>query len=60
MSAIEKYPTLLSTEAAGEYQPKTPFGRRLWEIRQRVLGSGAPVLNWKDLELEIAERRGKR
>jgi hypothetical protein len=41
-----------------EFQPRTPLGRELWEIRQRVLESGEPLLDWEGLEREIAERRG--
>jgi hypothetical protein len=39
---------------------KTALGRRLWSLRQQVLRSGAPLLDWEDLEREIAERRGER
>jgi hypothetical protein len=41
-----------------KFQPKTPLGRRLWELRQQIVASGEPMLDWKDLEREIAERRG--
>jgi hypothetical protein len=40
------------------FQPKTPLGRRLWELRKRIVASGEPLLDWDDLEREIAERRG--
>ncbi|MFY9819846.1 MAG: hypothetical protein WAM82_00585 [Thermoanaerobaculia bacterium] len=41
-----------------DFQPKTPLGRRLWELRKRIVVSGEPLLDWDDLEREIAERRG--
>lgn len=41
-----------------EFQPKTPLGRRLWELRQQIVASGELLLDWEDLEREIAERRG--
>lgn len=41
------------------YRPKTALGRRLWEIRKRIVASGEPLLGWKELEKEIAERRGE-
>ena len=41
-----------------EFQPKTPLGRRLWELRKRIVASGVPLLEWDDIEREVAERRG--
>jgi hypothetical protein len=41
-----------------EFQPRTPLGRRLWELRQRIVASGEPLLDWDDIEQEVAERRG--
>jgi hypothetical protein len=41
-----------------EFKPRTPLGRRLWELRKRIVASGQPLLDWDDLEREIAERRG--
>jgi len=41
-----------------EFQPKTALGRRLWELRKKIVASGEPLLDWEDLEREIAERRG--
>lgn len=39
---------------------RTPLGKRLWQIRQRVVESEEPLLGWSDLEREIAERRGEK
>jgi hypothetical protein len=45
--------------ASSTYQPQTDLGRRLWELRQRVLAVEKP-LDWKGIEQELAERRGER
>ncbi|PKO20844.1 MAG: hypothetical protein CVU38_17935 [Chloroflexi bacterium HGW-Chloroflexi-1] len=42
------------------FKPQTELGRRLWEIRARIVASGEPLLGWKDIERELAERRGER
>lgn len=41
-----------------EFVPQTPLGKKLWEIRQRIVASGVPLLNEEELEQELAERRG--
>ncbi|MEB3355889.1 MAG: hypothetical protein VKK04_04130 [Synechococcales bacterium] len=41
-----------------EFMPQTPLGKKLWEIRQRIVKSGVPLLSDEELEQEIAERRG--
>jgi hypothetical protein len=50
--------SILSNPPEGESPPQTPLGRRLWEIRNRIVESGEPLLDREGLELEIAERRG--
>lgn len=45
-------------EAPEEYVPQTPLGQRLWQIHQRIVESGEPLLDWDDVEREVAERRG--
>lgn len=40
-------------------QRRTPLGRRLDEIRERVKASGQPLLSWEDIDRELAERRGE-
>lgn len=42
-----------------EYHPRTPLGQRLWHLRERIVASGEPLLDWDDLDREIAERRGQ-
>lgn len=40
--------------------PRTELGRRLWDIRGRIVGSGLPLLNWDQIAAEVAARRGER
>lgn len=41
-----------------EFQPRTPLGRRLWELRKEIVASGEPLLDWDGIEREVTERRG--
>ena len=43
-----------------EYEPRTELGRKLVRLRKEIELSGEPLLDWDDLEREIAERRGER
>jgi hypothetical protein len=45
-------------KAPEQYVPQTSLGQRLWQIRQEVVESGEPLLDWDDVEREVAERRG--
>jgi hypothetical protein len=38
--------------------PRTPLGKRLLRIRERIVASGEPLWSWSEIEQEIAERRG--
>jgi len=40
--------------------PRTELGRRLWDIRRRIVTSGVPLLDWDQIEAEVAARRGER
>jgi hypothetical protein len=37
---------------------RTPLARKLWELRQRIIARGVPLLDWDDIEREVQERRG--
>jgi hypothetical protein len=39
--------------------PRTPLGKKLLEIRQKIVASGRPLLDWEDIDRELAEQRGK-
>lgn len=61
MGKVAKHPdTVVAELAEPEYVPKTPLGRKLVRLRKRIERSGVPLLDWDDLEREIAERRGAR
>lgn len=47
-----------SLKAQPEFVPQTSLAKKLWEIRQRIVASGAPLLSDEELEQELAERRG--
>jgi hypothetical protein len=55
--SIEIEPIPASKEPVS-FKPKTPLGRKLWELRQKIVASGEPLLDWEELEKEVAERRG--
>lgn len=42
------------------FQPKTELGKKLWELRQKVIAVQPPLETWEELEEEIAQRRGER
>jgi hypothetical protein len=46
------------SQAEPQFVPQTPLGKRLWEIRQKIVISGVPLLSDHELEREILERRG--
>jgi hypothetical protein len=46
------------TEADRPIVPRTPFGERLLRIRKEIIASGEPLLSWREIEREVAERRG--
>ena len=41
-----------------EYVPRTELGRKLWEIRKRIVAAGEATMTWEDIEREVAERWG--
>ena len=42
-----------------DYVPRTELGRKLWEIRKRIVAAGRATMTWEDIEREVAERRGE-
>ena len=40
------------------YTPKTSLGEKLIEVRKKIIISGENLLEWKEIEKEISERRG--
>jgi hypothetical protein len=45
-------------DVPSDYQPRTEFGRRMWELRQQILASGRGIETLEELEHEIADGRG--
>jgi hypothetical protein len=47
-------------QAANDFSftPKTELGRDLWAIRQRIVASGAELLDWRGVHRELMLRRG--
>jgi hypothetical protein len=45
--------------SGAERIPRTPLGKKLLEVRQRIVASGRPLLDWEDIDRELAEQRGK-
>ncbi len=41
-----------------ELKSKPRLGERLRKLREEIVVSGVPLLDWKEIELEKAERRG--
>jgi hypothetical protein len=42
-----------------ERTPRTPLGKKLLEIRRRIVASRRPLLSWDDVGQEIIEQRGR-
>ena len=40
--------------------PVTPLGKELRKLRDKYIASGGKLLNRRELEREVAERRGSR
>ena len=45
--------------SGAEHIPRIRLGKRLLEIRQRIVASGRPLLGWQDIDRELAEQRGR-
>jgi hypothetical protein len=41
------------------YVPKTPLGKRLCELRAKIVASGEPLLTAEDIDREIDEQRNR-
>jgi len=49
----------VAAKPAAKYVVRTPLGRRLEEIRKRIVASGEPLLNLDDIERELGRSRGE-
>ena len=41
-----------------DFEPRTELGQVLRECRREIIAAGEPLLDWKGIEREVAERRG--
>jgi hypothetical protein len=42
-----------TTAQVSEFQPQTPLGKKLWEIRQRAIANGMTLLDESEIEQEL-------
>jgi hypothetical protein len=43
-----------------DYQPKTELGKKLWELRQKIIADPkVKLLDWEEIETELDEIRGR-
>ena len=40
------------------FTPRTPLGKKLWELRKKHLASGEPLLTLDEVRREVQARRG--
>jgi hypothetical protein len=52
METQTKLPTSTTERTA-----RTPLGKKLLELRQKILMSGRPLFDWDDIAREIAQQR---
>ncbi len=53
-------PPLPAQEEPADFIPRTALAQRLWELRQKIVASGEPLLSWDEIKREVYERRGER
>lgn len=41
------------------FTPRTPLGKRLWKLRQKMQIRGESLLDWDGVIREVQERRGE-
>ncbi len=43
-----------------DYQPQTELGKKLWELRQKIVADpNVKLLDWEGIEAELDEIRGR-
>jgi len=65
MHETEKQPVSEFSQLLGDFEPRTPLAKKLWERRKAVIKEaqerGEPLLHsWEEVEQEVRERRGER
>jgi hypothetical protein len=50
--------TATNGEITQVFTPRTPLGKKLWELRKKHLISGEPLLTLNEVRREVQARRG--
>ncbi|GAB1541671.1 hypothetical protein NUACC21_43430 [Scytonema sp. NUACC21] len=53
-----EFKSTATTQHQAELQSKPNLGERLRKIREEIVSSGVPLLDWEGVEREKAQRRG--
>jgi hypothetical protein len=48
----------MSDKKSPSFTLRTPFAKRLWELRQERLASGTPLLSLDEIRQELQARKG--
>ena len=55
---VETPDTATNGEVTQVFAPRTPLGKKLWELRKKQLASGEPLLTLDEVRREVQTRRG--
>jgi hypothetical protein len=50
--------TVTNGDVTQVFTPRTPLGKKLWELRKKHLASGEPLLTLDEVRHEVQARRG--
>jgi hypothetical protein len=51
-------PTVTHGDGTQLFTPRTPLGKKLWELRQKHLASSEPLLTLDEVRREVQARHG--
>ena len=54
----ETLDTATNREITQVFTPRTPLGKKLWELRKKHLASGKPLLTLDEVRREVQAHRG--
>ena len=54
----ETLDTATNREITQVFTPRTPLGKKLWELRKKHRASGEPLLTLDEVRREVQARRG--
>ena len=58
-AAVVLWQERLKQRPVATRHPRTALGRRLLELRAKIIASGERLLDWDEIEHEVQERRGE-